>query len=107
MSFFWSDLVEMDHDRPYREDRSEPTQNAHCGERDRRQARSLHLHLRSDATEVRAAAAHLGLDLGSGEAEALLREYDTDKSGAIDLAELAAIVANLEELKAHQGSLEA
>ena len=55
-----------------------------------------------DATEVRAAVAHLGLALESDDAEALLTLHDTDKSGAIDLAELAAIVADLEELKAKQ-----
>ena len=60
-----------------------------------------------DATELRAAVAHLGLELDADGAAALLRRHDTDGGGFIDLAELAAIVANLEELKVSPGSLEA
>ena len=65
-----------------------------------------------DATEIRAVAAHLGVDLASDDAEALLTLYDADKRGAVDLTEFAPIVADLEELKAKQeqqtlGSLEA
>ena len=60
-----------------------------------------------DATELRAAAAHLGLELDADGAAALLRRHDTDGSGFIDLAELAAVVAHLEELKASRESLEA
>ena len=60
-----------------------------------------------DATELRAAAAHLGLELDADGAEALLRRHDTDGSGFIDLAELAAVVVHLEELKASRESLEA
>ena len=55
-----------------------------------------------DATEIRAIAAHMGVDLASDDAEALLTLYDADKNGAIDLAELAPIIVDLEELKAKQ-----
>ena len=55
-----------------------------------------------EATEIRAVAAHMGVDLASEDAEALLAQYDADKSGAVDLAELASIIVELEELKAKQ-----
>ena len=60
-----------------------------------------------DAPVLRAAAAHLWLEVDAEGAAALLRRHDTDGSGFIDLAELAAIVAHLEELKLPAGSLEA
>ena len=48
-----------------------------------------------DPTEIRALAAHMGVNLASDAAEALLRRYDADKSGAIDVAELAPLIADL------------
>ena len=47
---------------------------------------------------MRACVASLGLDLNGDEAEALLVLYDADKSGTIDLVELAGIVRDLEAL---------
>ena len=43
-----------------------------------------------------------GSTLRGADAEALLAQYDVDKRGAVDLAELASIIVELEELKAKQ-----
>ena len=56
------------------------------------------------AVQVRKCVRSLGLMVETDVANAIIAQYDADKSGCINLEELAAIVHDLEELmQAHRG----